>query len=292
MFIIALIVLISFISFNLLVNNFFTSYRVFGNIFSIILDLLVVFALFYATIRSSDSCRVTQTAWMFITIALSIYTLVDILEFFFNITSLLPIYHMIYFIFYIFFAIGIFFFPRFSFTRTEKLNIFLDIGIIIVTVGLIFWIFLIIPAIINSYSITNDTLVAYIIGYLILFSILLRGIYSKFDDYYLPVLFLSMGILVFIITDINHIYQVVSGTYILGGSLQIGWTTSLIFVGLGAFLQATDEKLDLKRLSVLKDWIQKSDLIHYISFFWVLIAFIIRYMSTIINMYHITSLLN
>ena len=56
-FIIAFVVVISFISIKLLGNNVSTSYMVFGNIFSIIIDLLVVLTFFYATMRSANSGR-------------------------------------------------------------------------------------------------------------------------------------------------------------------------------------------------------------------------------------------
>jgi two-component system, sensor histidine kinase PdtaS len=275
-FVVALVVIISFIFFKLLTRDASTSYMVYGNIFTVILNLLVILTLFYATIRSASSGRRVQIAWMFITIAYSFFTLGDILELSFFIKTSLPIYDIFYIMFYLIFAVGIYFLPRFSFTRNEKLKIFLDIGIIIITVGLIFWIFLIIPALANPVNpFKSDISVIYIIGYLVLFFVLLRGIYSKFDDYYLPILLLSMGILALIVTDIIYAFQTVDGTYISGGLLEIGWTISFILSGLAAFLQASDEKIELKKFSLFKDRMQKSNLIYYIPFFWVLIAFII-----------------
>ena len=125
----------------------------------------------------------------------------------------------------------------------------------------------------NSY--TSNLPVVYIIGYLLLFFVLLRGIYSKFDDYYVPILLLSMGILALIITDSIYAFQTVNGTYISGGLLEIGWVISFISVGLAAFLQGSKQKIDLKNYSSFTEWIEKSNLIYYIPFFWVFIAFII-----------------
>jgi len=96
---------------------------------------------------------------------------------------------------------------------------------------------------------------------------------SNFDENMGPVLLLSMSILVMIVTDSIYAFQTIQGTYILGGLLDTGWILSFVLVGLAAFLQASNEKIDLKRFSYLIIWIQKSNLISYLPFIWVLIAF-------------------
>ena len=91
----------------------------------------------------------------------------------------------------------------------------------------------------------------------------------------MPVLFLSIGVMVMIVTDSIYAFQTLQGTYLSGGLLDTGWIISFVFVGLGAFLQATDEKLDITRYNKLIKWIQKYDLISYLPYIWVLIAFIL-----------------
>ena len=76
-------------------------------------------------------------------------------------------------------------------------------------------------------------------------------------------------------TDSIFVYQTLHGTYIPGGLLNIGWILSFVLVGLAAFLQTSDEKIDLKRFSYLIIWIKKTNLISYMPFVWVLIAFTI-----------------
>ena len=66
-----------------------------------------------------------------------------------------------------------------------------------------------------------------------------------------PVLLLSMGVLVMIVTDSIYAFQTLQGTYVSGGLLDTGWILSFILVGLAAFLQASNEKIDLKRFSKL-----------------------------------------
>ena len=279
-FILALIIVITFIIFSLLFRNNSVFLMYFGDIYSSVIDLLVVLALVYATIRSSRYGQRVQIAWMFITLAFSFYAVGDILyailELILYQLSFPSIADFFYLAFYPLIALGIYYLPRFSFTRNEKLKIFLDIGIIVVTVGLIFWTFLIVPMLsIQENSFANIVSVIYIIGDLLLFFVLLRLLYSKFDEYMGPVLILSMGILVMIVTDSLYALQTSQGTYISGGLLDTGWILSFVLVGIAAFLQASNEKIDLKRFSQPIIWIQKSSIVTYLPLIWVPIAFIL-----------------
>ena len=91
----------------------------------------------------------------------------------------------------------------------------------------------------------------------------------------MPVVLLSMGILALIITDSIYAFQIVNKTYISGGLLEIGWVISFILVGLAAYLQGSKEKIEMKNFSSVIKWIERSNLINYIPFFWVFVAFII-----------------
>ena len=277
-FVIAFIIVIGFVIISLLLRNNSVSLMYFGDIYSPVIDLLVVLTLFYATIRSFRYGRRVQIAWLFITLAFSFYAVGDILwailELGFHQTPFPSVADVFYLTFYPLFALGIYYLPRFSFTRKEMLKIFLDMGIIVITVGIIFWTFLIIPTFSNpENSFANIVSVISIIGDFLLFFVLIRLLNSNFDENMGPVLLLSMGILVMIVTDSIYAFQTIQGTYILGGLLDTGWILSFVLVGLAAFLQASNEKIDLKRFSYLIIWIQKSNLISYLPFIWVLIAF-------------------
>jgi PAS domain S-box-containing protein len=253
---------------------------VFGDIFPILVDLLIVLTLFYATKRSFKYGKKVQVAWMFITFSFIVYTVGDILwtilELRIHQSPFPSIADGFYLIFYPLFAIGIYYLSRFSFTKTEKLKIFLDMGIIIISVGLIFWTFLITPILSSGEdSFANTISVIYIIGDFLLFFVLLRGIYSKNHEGSVPLLFLSMSILVMIVTDIIFAVQTSQGTYVSGGLLDTGWIISFVLVGLAALLQATPEKLDLNRYSKLVNIIQNHSPISYLPHIWVLIAFTI-----------------
>jgi two-component sensor histidine kinase len=277
-FIIAFIIVISFSIISFLLSNNSVSLMYFGDISSSIIDLLVVITLFYATTRSVGYGRQVYIGWMFITLAFTFYAVGDILwgilELVFHQNPFPSVADVFYLIFYPVFALGIYYLPRFSFTRSENLKIFLDMGIIVITVGLLFWTFLIVPTFSSQEnSFANIVSVVYIIGDFLLFFVLLRLLYSKFDEYMGPVLLLSMGVLVMIITDSIYAFQTLQGTYVSGGLLDTGWILSFVFVGLAAFLQATNEKIDLKRFSQLIILIKKFNLVAYLPFIWVLIAF-------------------
>jgi len=277
-FVIALIIVISFAIISMLLRNNSVSLMYFGDTYSSAIDLLVIITLFYATIRSVRYGRRAYIAWLFITLAFSFYAIGDILwailELGFHQNPFPSVADVFYLTFYPLFAIGIYYLPRFSFTRRENLKIFLDMGIIIITVGLLFWTFLIVPTFSSpENSFANIVSVIYIIGDFLLFFVLLRLVYSKFDEYMGPVLLLSMGVLIMIITDSIYAFQTLQGTYISGGLLDTGWILSFVLVGLAAFLQASNEKIDLKRFSHIIIWIQKSNLVSYLPFIWVLIAF-------------------
>ena len=279
-FILALLIVICSILLTIVFRNDSTLRMFFGDLFPILIDLLVVLTLFYATIRSAYYGKRVQFAWMFIALAFLCYTVGDIiwaiLEIGIHLNPFPSIADAFYLIFYPLFAIGIYYLPRFSFTGREKIKIFIDMGIIILTVGIIFWTFIIIPTLSSQqYSFANFISASYIIGDFILIFVLLRGIYSKFDENFVPILFLSLGILFMIVTDSIYAIQTLQGTYLSGGLLDNGWIISFIFVGLAAFLQATDEKLDLKRYSKVINWIRKLNLITYLPYIWVLIAFIL-----------------
>jgi len=276
--VIAFILVISFAIISMLLRNNSVSLMYFGDTYSPAIDLLVVITLVYATIRSVRYGRRAYIAWLFITLAFSFYAIGDILwailELGFHQNPFPSVADVFYLTFYPLFAIGIYYLPRFSFTRRENLKIFLDMGIIIITVGLLFWTFLIVPTFSSpENSFANIVSVIYIIGDFLLFFVLLRLVYSKFDEYMGPVLLLSMGVLIMIITDSIYAFQTLQGTYISGGLLDTGWILSFVLVGLAAFLQASNEKIDLKRISHIIIWIQKSNLVSYLPFIWVLIAF-------------------
>ena len=152
-FILAFITVISFAAISILLRNYDYPRLVFGDILSPVIELIVVIILFYVSIYLSTQELRVRRGWLFIAVALSLYVIGDILWAIYEIglhqNPSVSLSDIFYLIFYPIFAIGIYYLTKFSFNLNEKFKIFIDMGIVMITVGLIFWTFLII-AILSS----------------------------------------------------------------------------------------------------------------------------------------------
>ena len=279
-FILAFITVISFAAISILLRNYDYPRLDFGDILSPVIELIVVIILFYITIYLATQELRVRRGWLFIAIALSFYVIGDILWAIYEIglhqNPSVSLSDIFYLIFYPIFAIGIYYLTKFSFNRSEKFKIFIDMGIVMITVGLMFWTFLIIPTLSSqeNYNLIIISL-SYILGDFLLFFVLLRLLYSKFEKNYGPIIFLAAGILVLIFTDSVFAYQSLQDIYVSGGLLDTGWILSFVLVGLAGFLQFTQEELNFKRFSKIRLSIERSNITTYIPLIWVLIAFIL-----------------
>jgi two-component system, sensor histidine kinase PdtaS len=279
-FILGFIIIISYILISLYLRNNISARTIFGDIAPIIIEIIVIITLVYATLRSAYYGKRIQMAWMFITLAFTIFAIGDIIwaiyEIGLNLNPFPSIADIFYLIFYPIFAIGIYFLPKFSFNRNEKIKIFIDLGIIIATLIVIYMTFIIIPTISNPTDyFSNIISLIYVIGDLLLFFMVLRLLYSKFEDNYTPILLLGMGILVMIITDTIFSYQTLHNTYMSGGLLDSGWIISYVLVGLAAFMQSSPKKVEFNKFLKLQQKMKDYDITSYLPLIWVLIAFLL-----------------
>lgn len=279
-FIISFIIVISFAVISIILSNNPYGKIVFSDIALPIIEIFVILSLIYATVRSSNYGRRVQTAWMLITLAMLSYFLGDVtwavIELYLNQNPFPSIADVFYLSFYPIFALGLYFLPRFSFSRNEKLKIFIDMGIVIISVGLIYWTFLVLPTLLTGqeYFATIVSII-YIVGDFLLLFVLLRLLYSKLDENFDPILLLSLGILVLIISDSIFSYQTLQGTYESGGVLDTGWVLSFILIGLAAFLQASEERINLEKYFKIRMWFKKINFSSYLPLLWVVVAFIL-----------------
>jgi PAS domain S-box-containing protein len=279
-FILAFITVISFAAISILLRNYDYPRLVFGDILSPIIELVVVIILFYVIIYLATQELRIRRGWLFIAVALSFYVIGDILWAIYEIglhqNPSVSLSDIFYLVFYPIFAVGIYYLTKFSFNRSEKFKIFIDMGIVMITVGLMFWTFLILPTLSSqeNYNLIIISL-SYILGDFLLFFVLLRLLYSKFEENYGPIIFLAAGILVLIFTDSVFAYETLQDIYVSGGLLDTGWILSFILIGLAAFLQFTQEELNFKRFSKIRLSIERSNITTYIPLIWVLIAFIL-----------------
>ncbi|EKQ51993.1 MAG: PAS domain S-box [Methanobacterium sp. Maddingley MBC34] len=277
----SVIILISFITIALLLQGEPTQRMIFSDLASPLIGLIVSISLFYASYRSRGGGQRMQIAWMLMGVAVLCYALGDItwgvLELGYNQNPFPSVADIFYLLFYPLFALGIYFLPRDKFSRLEELKIILEMGIVILTVGLIFWIFLIEPNLSNQEEFLGSLItITSIIGDFVLFFALMRLIYSRFkEEYYGPLILLGLGMISLIVSDSIYSYQTLHGTYISGGLLDTGWILGLLLVGLAAILQASDKKYNFYQYIEFLPFAKRSSFNSYLPLFWVLVAFIL-----------------
>lgn len=252
---------------------------VFGDVAFPIIGLLVIATLFYAAYHSEKQKKHLKIAWTLMALAFLSYALGDItwaiLELGFNQTPFPSVADVFYLAFYPIFAMGIYLFPRSPYSRSDELKIILEMAIVVLTVSLIFWIFLITPNISGSGDLFTGLLsVIYIIADFILLFALLRLLYGKFPEkYYYQLILIGLGVIALIIADSIYSYQELQGTYISGGLLDTVWIIGFILVGLAGFLQFSNKynSYYLKNLPSGK----LSELTPYLPIFWGILAFVL-----------------
>lgn len=275
----ALLIIVCFAFTSLLLTDKTHMRMVFGDVAFPIIELLVISTLFYAAYNSKKQEKNLKIAWTLMALAFLSYALGDItwavLELGLNQTPFPSVADVFYLAFYPIFAMGIYLFPRNPYSRSDELKIILEMGIVILTVSLIFWMFLITPNISGKGDLFTGLIsVIYIIADFILLFALLRLLYGKFPEkYYYQLILIGLGIIALIIADSIYSYQELQGTYISGGLLDTVWIIGFILVGLAGFLQFSD-KYNSYYLDNLPS-IKLSEFTSYLPIFWGILAFIL-----------------
>ncbi len=105
-----------------------------------------------------------------------------------------------YLMFYPLFAVGILLLPDEPLLPRERLKIFLDAAIVMVSAALVFWVFLIAPIVTSTEVITQELVIsaAYPIMDLVLFFALISLLFRKLDSPgRIPALLLALGMILF-----------------------------------------------------------------------------------------------
>ena len=280
---VTIIIVISFILISILIQDQTTLKTIFGDLSSPLIEILVIASLFYTAYRSSQQGKHMQIAWALLGVALLCYATGDViwgvLELGYNQNPFPSVADIFYLLFYPFFVMGVYFFPREHFNRLEELKILLEMGIMILTVGLILWIFLIEPNLSSQENLFSITIsITYVIGDFILLFALMRLIYSRFkEEYHSTMMLLGLGVIALIVSDCIYSYQNLQGTYISGGLLDVGWIIGMLLVGLAAFFHTSDEKYNFYRYIQFLPLAKRSNLVTYLPLFCVIIAFILLF---------------
>ena len=222
----------------------------FGNTFNLVVDGFAIVLLFYAFFKARSFRKVSSTAWGILGLATLIWFIADlawgIIEVYLGQDPFPSIADAFYLLYYPLFAIGILLFPRERFSTEGRLKFIIDMLVITLAAGLIFWIFLVSPTVAanaESPFIEMAASLGYVLGDFILlfavFSLLFAGFKELSQN---AVIFLLMGIFMAIISDSIYTIQSLQGTYVSGGFLDIGWLMQNILIGLAAITQVTEWK--------------------------------------------------
>ena len=277
--ILAFAILISFTVVSLLLQGDSYLRMVFSDITGPVIEILVIMGLFYAAYASKNQGQHVQIAWILMGVAFSFTALGDItwaiLELVFSTNPFPSVADIFYLAFYPLFALGIYFMPRDKFSSSDRYKIILEMGIILLTVGLLLWVFLISPNLTSQEEFLNIFIsVIYIVFDFVLLFALIRLLYSKFkEEYYGPLILIGLGMIALIITDYIYYLQTLQGTYVSGGLLDSGWILSYMLVGLAALLQITGEKYQL--IPPYLSFIKKSSFTSYLPLLLALISFML-----------------
>ncbi len=251
-----------------------------SDILSPLISLGVVISLFWAAKASKIYGKRIQTAWMFLAAAQASFTIGEIiwavLEVGFN-QSPFPSYADIFYtFFYLLFAIGILLLPRTNF-KTDKFKTAIDIGIVMISAALIFWIFLILPTLQSSNGTGLGALLSlnYIVADFVLLFVLLDMLFNRIKNFKdKSLILLAAGISALVFTDSSFAYQSLQGIYVSGGLMDTGWILGYVLIGLAGVYQFTNANKDIKH-SDPKIENDKFFWISYIPFIWVLVAYLL-----------------
>ena len=220
------------------------SRTIISDLSSPIYNLIATIALVIAAKESSKISKRLAVGWGILAIAQFSFALGDILWAIIELGLKKPPFPSVadgaYLLFYPLFLLGIFILPSKRYNLTEWVKRTLDLSIVMIASILGFWIFLIGPIIENNTPFLEKILTAaYPAGDLILLFALLVIIYYRSEKFILgSIWILALGSIVMIVTDSIYSYQALSGTYVTGGILDLGWIISYLLIAFAGFYQA------------------------------------------------------
>ena len=282
----ALVIGISFLVILFLVLKLLTKQPEISDIFSysmmIILYVGVAISLYLASKASQIYGKRTETAWAILSLAVVTSIIASIiggiLVVYFNQSPSNSLADIFYLLFFPLFFIGIIIFPSSSSTTRQRFKRFFDILIIMFSVSLVLWIFLITPALNNFHGNYNSLIIklTYVLGGFLLLLSLIDLIFNRIKaDRYAPFLILALGILVLIITESVYVYQIVHGTYVEGSSWDLGWIIGYLIVGLAGISQYNHQKLNLDNfIDKYLSWYKNYSITPYLALAGVTAAYI------------------
>jgi diguanylate cyclase (GGDEF)-like protein len=260
--------------------------KILSDITSPLYDFVAMGSLVFAAKQSLKISKRHAFGWGVLAFSLFLFTLGDglwaALELFFHSTPFPSIADGPYLLFYPFFLAGIALLPSKRVGFTEWIKRTLDLSIVMAAATLGVWIFIIGPIIGPQLKMLNLEIlitIAYPLGDLILIFAVLVLIYYRSKTFNLgPVVILTCGLLMMILTDIIFSYQSLTEMYISGGILDLGWISSTLLIAFAGIYQGVSIQTDNDETFLMKDnmtAIRKilTQVVAYMPYVWVAVSF-------------------
>lgn len=236
-----------------------------SNILFIVLNLISVICLWYASISSWERSKRLSHAWLLIALSQLAFMLGDVLWFVYESVLFIEPFPSLADVFYLLcyplLLVGIFMIPTDKTSKMDGAKKWLDALIVLSAAMMVFWITMINPLTVdlkeNTFIIQFLTL-AYPAGDIMLFAALLILLYKnpkgRLQNAYL---FLSLSILFQIVTDILFSVQSLTDSYVSGGWVDIGWVFGYLLMGVAGLVHAKTQ--DIREVEQEKPAVRLSD---------------------------------
>ena len=225
-----------------------------GDAVAVVSSALATAGLLWAARTSRETARRRYYAWLFLAAGQAAYCLGQliwaVLELVLDLQPFPSLADPLYLLFYPLFVTGLVLFPADHVPRLERRKILLDVGIVITAAFLLFWTFLIAPAIAVGHP-TQATL-ALSIAYPVLDLVLLvavtilifRRVHSARE---MPLLLLAAGVAAQIVADAGFSVQSLRDSYANGGWVDLAWVMASLSVFLAGSLEAERRLCSFRR---------------------------------------------
>lgn len=207
-------------------------------------NLMAVAGILYAARRSASYGWNVHTAWILLAVAESFSTLANIAYAVFEIGTGQPpfpsVVDVLYLLEYPFFLAGVLLLPASALTRTDRTKILIEMGIVMISALLGFWVFLIEPTTQANHAsaLTLDLSLLYPVLDLLMFSAVIELLFRRLGSLNRGSLYLlasSMGVL--IASDLLYSLEFLRGAYVSGGLPDSGYVLGYALIWLAGVSQ-------------------------------------------------------
>ncbi|MGB9978180.1 histidine kinase dimerization/phosphoacceptor domain -containing protein [Methanobacterium sp.] len=257
--------------------------NIFGNLAFFILNLIVIITLFFVTKKSFKYGRKAFISWTLIALSQLVTILGNVLWTIMytelNKSPFPSIADILYLSYYPLLILGIFYLPVNRVQETKKYQILLDTGIMIISAGLVIWVFLIsFPKVQDINTFNMLIYLFYVLMDIFMLFILSYLLFDWFGQVKkMPLLLLASSVTILVITNIIYIYQFLFTLYIPSNFLNIGWLSSYFLTALAGISYVDNKSESLLPSFKYKFSFRKVNWSSYLPMLWLSFIYILLY---------------